>query len=272
MPARILLAALAVLLLAIPAFAKDEPADDQKPAVKEATDKEFAHELKIFKKDFETVDVDFRLDALIRFAKCVHKKTANELLKILYKDKDPYVRAEAAKGLQFQVPHKDTIGRKTAKLLEDDKLDPMILRELILSIGELRYTRSWELIAELISHDDDKVVIACFSVIEKWKELRAWREMQMFWDMYPGAGKWATGTVTVDTGAAGDVDARAAKAKWKAKYGNKAKQRPRPDCVKALQAAILAITKEELKKPAEFREWCSNHKREIKAAERKRDR
>ena len=259
------------LFLAAPVLAKDADPEEKRPEVKVATSKVAKQELKIFERDFTTVDIDFKLDALMRLKKCVHEDVTKALLKVLFRDPDPYVRAEAAKALGGQVPFAKTIGKKAVHLLRDDKLDPKILTQVIRTIGILEYRKAWEDIADLIAHEKDEVVVACFDVFRDWKDIRGWREMQMFWDMYPADGKWATGSVTVDTGAAGDVDARAAKAKWKAKYGNKAKQRPRPDCVKALKGALLAITGEELKKPAEFREWCSNHKPQIKAAERRRD-
>jgi hypothetical protein len=123
---------------------------------------------------------------------------------------------------------------------------------------------------ELMAHDDDDVVVAVFNVLGKWKELRCCLDLQAFWDSYPTEGTWSTGSVTVDTGAAGSADATAAKAKWQAKYGGRRKQRARPECVKALKAAIYEITGEELVKPDEFRVWRSDHKMEIRAAKRRR--
>jgi HEAT repeat protein len=194
-----------------------------------------------------------------------------DLMKILHRDPDPHVRAAAARALGNQIPFAKEVARGLLPLLEDDDTDAKILEALVLTLGKLEWTRDWEAICDLITHDDDGVVIACFEVLGKWKELRAWREIQIFWDTYPEDGKFATGGVTVDTGAAGDTDQRAAKAKWKAKYGNKAKQRPRPECVQALKRAVKEMTGEELEKPAEFRVWCSDNKDQIKAAERKRD-
>lgn len=265
MPRTLVLIVLTLVFL-VPAYAETE-ADE----VQVATSKELKHEQKIFKRDFDTVDIDFKLDALIRYGKCVHKSVVKDLLKILHRDRDPYVQAEAAKALAHQKPFAKEVARGVKPLIETKKTDAKILAALIRTLGTLQYTREWEAISDLISHDEDIVTIACFDVLGQWKELRAWREMQTFWDVYPEGGKWSTGSVSVDTGASGTTDQRAAKAKWKAKYGNKAKQRPRPDCVKALKAAIKQITGEELKKPAEFRRWRKENKQKIKAAERKRD-
>ena len=261
---------LALLFLAVPLLAEDGPAPAAEPAVKEATAKEAAHELKVFKQNFETEDIDIKLDALVRLGKCVHKDVTATLLKLLFKDPDSHVQAEAAKGLGYQVPFAEVIGRKVVKILEDDDADPKILRELVLTIGRLDYRRCWEQIIDLIPHDDDQVVVAVFKVLGDWKELRGLREMEEFWSAYPSEGSWSTGSVTVDTGAAGSADAVAAKAKWMAKYGGRRKQRARPECVKALKAAVLLITGEKLEKSEELRRWRSDHKDEIKRAERQR--
>jgi hypothetical protein len=273
MNARVLSLVLA-LLIAVPALAGEEKKkDDEKKTekVKVASTKEYKKELEIFERDFDTVDIDYKLQALKRFAKCVHKDVTQKLLKIVMRDKDPHVRAEAAKGLMYQVPFAKTIGPRAQALIEDDKEDPKVLAALVYTLGVLEYTKAWEEIADLIGHEDDKVVIACFWTFGEWKELRAWRDFQNFWDMYPEEGKWATGTVKVDTGAAGTADADAAKAKWKAKYGNAAKLRPRPDCVKALKEAVEKITGKKIEKPDDWREWCKENKRLLKAAKKKRD-
>ncbi len=259
-----------VLLLAAPSLAGKPDAKKEEPAVPVASDKEAKHELKVFQQAYATEDVDYKLDAVARLGKCVHKDVMKRLLTVLFKDPDPYVKAEAAKGLARQVPFAKEIGKRTLRLLTDDKTPPKVLAQLVYTLGALRYTKAWEPITELIAHDDDGVVIAAFRVVGDWKELRAWREIQNFWDMYPEEGKFQTGTVKVDTGAAGTKDQKAAKRKWMAKYGNKRKQRVRPECVKALKEAVKKITGEDLKKPEEFREWCRAHKAEIKKAERRR--
>jgi hypothetical protein len=261
-----LFASLLVLILALPAIASDE-----EPEVQVASDKEAKHELQMFDRGFDTEDIDFKLDAVIRLGKCVHEDVAKVLFKLLVRDPDPYVQMEAAKGLANQTPFAKDYVRKLARLMEDDDLDPMVLAQVIRTLGKFRYTRVWEEIADLVSHEKDVVTIACFDVLGEWKELRAWYDILMFWEAYPTEGTWSTGTVRVDTGAAGTKDARAAKAKWHAKYGSRVKQRARPDCVKALKAAVKEITGVELKSAEEFREWLDVNERKVKEAERKRD-
>lgn len=271
---------LGALLLPRPAFADgEEPSGEPaavdpapaEPEVKEATSKEFRHERKMFERDFDTPDIDFKLDALIRFSRCIHEDVAKDLVRIVFKDPDPYVRAEAAKGLRHQVLWPEMIGKKLHPLLSEDDLDPKVLAEVVLTIGAMNYTKAWGEIVDLMAHDDDKVVVNVFFVLGEWKELRACLEIQGFWDAYPTEGNWSTGSVTVDTGADTATEQRLAKAKWKAKYGGRVKQRARPDCVKALKVAVKKMTGEALETPAEFRVWRSDHQEEIRAAKRKRD-
>jgi HEAT repeat protein len=256
-----------------PPEAKEPPKPDElrprEPKV--ATDKDAKHELTVFEKDFDTPDVDFRLEALHRLSKCVHEDVMKRLLVIAGKDPDVYVRADAVKGLSHQSPFKSKIIPKLMPMLSDNDLDAKIQAEAILTLGVFRWTRAWEAIAELIADDDDVVVVAALKVLGEWKELRGCRAILEFWEVYPEEGKWSTGSVTVDTGSAGDEDARAAKAKWMGRYGNKGKQRARAECVKAIKAAVKNLTGEEMEKVADFRQWCSDHKAEIKAAERRRD-
>jgi hypothetical protein len=272
MATRTILTLLALSLLVAPALAKDDK-DEKKaePAVKEATAKEAKHELKIFERDFDTADIDFKIDAVLRFAKCVHKTVMERLLKIVFKEKDPFIRAEALLGLGNQVPYKDKFAKKLKRLFDEKQLDPMILTALVKTLGKLKHTKYWEEIAKLTEHWDDDLVVACFDVIGEWKELRAHRQIQNFWNTYPEEGKWVTGSVTVDTGAAGDVDQRAAEAAWRAKYGNKNRYRARAECVRALKRAVKEITGQDLKKPAEFREWCSKNRAALNKAKHKRD-
>jgi hypothetical protein len=265
MSARVILSLFAFLLVVAPVLAEED-----EPEIKPATSKEVKHELKVFKKDFDTVDIDFKLDALIRLSKCIHKDVTKKLLLIGIKDPDPYVRAEAIKGLGNQVLYADMVGKKLHPLLKDDDLDAKILTQVIITIRKLDYRRAWEEIVDLIAHNDDDVVVEVFRTLGSWKELRACLELQAFWDAYPSEGNWSTGSVTVDTGADTATEQRLAKAKWKAKYGSRVKQRARPKCVKALKVAIKQITGEELKKPDEFRTWRSEHKEEIRAAKRRR--
>jgi hypothetical protein len=175
------------------------------------------------------------------------------------------------KGLANQTLYAKTIGRKLQPLLDNSDLEPKILTQVLITLRKLDYRRGWDETVDLMSHDDDDVVVEVFRSIGAWKELRACLDVQGFWDAYPTEGNWSTGSVSVDTGSSGTADARAAKAKWHAKYGGRRKQRARPKCVKALKIAVKDMTGVEMEKPAEFRTWRSDNKMKIRAAKRRRN-
>jgi hypothetical protein len=69
--------------------------------------------------------------------------------------------------------------------------------------------------------------------------------------------------VKVDTGAAGNKDAKAAKAKFKAKYGGRAKK-SRPAAHEAMKKALTDITGEKFEKPEELKAWMKENKQLLK--------
>ena len=111
---------------------------------------------------------------------------------------------------------------------------------------------------KLIHHVDDGVVAAVFTAYGTWKSDGAMREMLGFFTRYPDEKSFATGSISVDTGSAGTEDAEAAKAKWKSKYGGQRGWRPRPECTKALLAALKEITGFGFRRPEDLEEYLKN--------------
>ncbi len=250
-----------------PPPAKAPPPEEIKPA----TDAQAKHELEVFKRDFATEDIDFLLEAVVRLSKCVHENVTKELLNAALKHPDPHVRAEAIRGLKRQKPYVKSFMPKLLPLLKDEDLDAKVLAQVVLTVGFYGWRPAWEEVCDLLAHDDDTVVANCFFVLGEWRELRACDLILEFWSAYPSEGSWSTGSVRVDTGAAGNEDANAAKAKWMAKYGSKGKQRARAECVKALKEAVHKITETAMEESAEFKRWIDEHEADIKAAKRRRD-
>ena len=199
------------------------------------------------------------------------RKTARKAKRTVKKKKRAVKKKVRAKKRVVKKAKKK-IARKIKPLLYDRKTEPMITVALVKTVGKLEYRRYWERIAKLVNESViDDVVVACFEVIAEWKELRAHRAIKDFWGVYPDESRYVTGSVSVDTGAAGDVDQRAAEAAWRGKYGDKTRFRPRPECVQALKRAVKAITGEAIEKPEVFRDWCKKNKPAILKAENKRD-
>ena len=91
------------------------------------------------------------------------------------------------------------------------------------------------------------------------KEYRALPIILEWFNYYPDGYSWSGGSVRVDTGAAGNKDAKAAKAKWKAKFGGRAKK-ARPLVWEKMVEALELITGEEFAKPEQLEKWMKDNK------------
>ena len=91
------------------------------------------------------------------------------------------------------------------------------------------------------------------------KEYRALKILLEWFNYYPDGYSWSGGSVRVDTGAAGNKDAKAAKAKWKAKYGGR-KKKARPGAWEKLIQSLEMITGEKFEKPEELKQWMKDNK------------
>lgn len=213
-----------------------------------------------FEREFDTADIDFKLRAVRRFASVQHPKIAKDLMKLL-KDDDRHVRAEIATGLGKQLSSAKTVGPRLLKLIDEVKDDDEQAKVVAASIGALAalgYEKADKDLKKLIHHADDGVVAAVFTAYGTWKSDAALREMLDFFRRYPDEKSFATGSVSVDTGAAGNEDAEAAKAKWKAKYGGQRGWRPRPECTQALIAALKEITGFGFRRPEDLAEYMDD--------------
>lgn len=244
------LALAAGLMLLGPATAADKgaeiPPDADGKALKNAEER--------FRREYDTADIDFKLEAIQQYAKTQHPTIAKKLLKLM-KDKDEHVRAEAATGLGLQLSYAKKAGPKLVKFANEKEESPKGVRRAVLSIGRLEYRKADKDLKKLIHHVDDGVVAAVFEVYGMWKSDLAIREMLDFFTKYPDEKSFATGTVTVDTGAAGNEDQKAAQAKWKAKYGGQRNWRPRPECTRALVAALKEITGYGFRRPEDLKRY-----------------
>jgi hypothetical protein len=254
---RVLFLAL-VASLAWPALARD--GEEEEPQV---TDSEAKKAIERFQREFDTPDLDFQLDAVIKLAKIDHPKVGNVLLKLM-RDDETEVQVEAMKGLGRQTRMGRSFERKMKFYLDEDRFEPRLVATALATVGKLEMKGLEDEVIDLIDSNDDDVAITALTVLGDWKSFKCLKPVLLLWEFYPTDGTWTTGSVTVDTGAAGDVDQRAAKAKWKAKYGGRAK-RARPEVVKAIRANVNRILEKEdeddiLKRPEELREWISENK------------
>ena len=263
----ILTALAGILVFGLPALAGDEPAAAKPAAKPEAPpvvdNAKGAAAVAKFRRQFDTPDLDFQLDAVIDLGKVHHPKVAAELLRLL-KNKDPEVQAEAMKALGRQHCYRKKLERRLVTWLDEKTFSPRLVAQTVRTIGQLDVRKLEEDLIDVVNSPDDEVAIAALRVLGDWRSYKSLRDILLLWEFYPEDGKWSTGSVTVDTGASGSTDQRAAKAKWKAKYGGRAK-RGRPELVQALRKTVnkvIGLEDEDkiLKRPKELREWISDNK------------
>jgi hypothetical protein len=125
----------------------------------------------------------------------------------------------------------------------------------------------WPDAKKALADERNAVVIR---TLELFGENKDWRTLPLLLEKFkvamPKRVSWSTGTVTVDTGAAGDTDAKAAEAKFNAKYGAggskmkaKAKAKARSfderNFDTQLKAAVKAITGQSFDNAFDFEDW-----------------
>ena len=272
---RFLPALLALLLILAPAVRADDEGEAEKP--KPHTDAQLeeyeVHEK--FEKGYEDDDIDRRMQALRYFGSWRHKSVLKELKKLWRREKQLELLAIAAEGLGNQTPYAREAGKALVKELEDrkdwasredpedeeelqQKLEARVLVAGIRAVGELGYVEGWDDLKDFIDHNHDDVAAEMMLVCGRLKEYRALPIILEWFNYYPDGYSWSGGSVRVDTGAAGNKDQRAAKAKWKAKYGGR-KKKARPLVWETMVEVVEMLTGEKMSKPEELKQWMEDN-------------
>ena len=275
---RIPTAVFALALLAAPAWAGDkkekvEPHDDATVKKAQAS----------FEERFADDDMGKRLRILEWYGMHRHKTVLKDLSKLYLKDKNVEIQAVAAKGLgnQLHDPKKasgylmqgikkyEDYGSRENPEGDDAILnenEAAVLANSLDSLGKLGVKpdkNGFKLIKGLIDHNHDAVAIAMLDWCGATKEYRALPMILEWFNFYPDGYSWSGGSVKVDTGAAGNKDAKAAKAKFHAKYGGRAKK-ARPKAHEAMKKALKEITGEDFEKPKQLKMWMDENKQLLK--------
>jgi len=258
-------------LVAVPVHAEeDEPRPHSDQQLKEND------VFERFEKDYASDDMDTRIRILRWFGMWRHKKVLRELKKIWLKEDDYELRAVAAEGLGRQTPYAKQAGKELAKGLdqmkklasrEDPEGEELLAQTLearaliagLKAVGELGYKDGWDVLKDFIDHYDDGVAAEMMLTCGRLKEYRALPILLEWFNFYPDGYSYAGGSVSVDTGAAGNEDQKAAKAKWKAKYGRR-KKKARPAAWDALIQSLEMITGVKFEKPEELKQWMDDNK------------
>jgi hypothetical protein len=139
------------------------------------------------------------------------------------------------------------------------RLESNVLVAAIRAAGDLGYSQGWDDLKRFIDHPSDDVAGEMMLTCGKWKEYRALAILLEWFNFYPDGYSWSGGSVSVDTGAAGGADAAAAKAKWRAKFGARARK-ARPNAYEKLIQSLEMITGQKFEKPEELKQWMEDNK------------
>jgi hypothetical protein len=219
--------------------------------------------------------MDVRIRAVRTFGRWRHKKVMKELKRIFEREENLELKAAAAEGLGQQTPFAKAAGEILVRGLEkmegfasrqDPEGDDLLLQTLesrvlvaaIRAVGDLGHKAGFDDMKGFLEHHDDDVAGELMLTWGKLKEYRALELLLEWFNFYPDGHSWGGGSVTVDTGAAGNEDAVAAKAKWRARYGGRARK-ARPNAFEKLVQSLEMITGVKFEKPAELEQWMEDN-------------
>lgn len=263
------------------AEAKEKAEKAEKPQPHSDEDVEKANER--FKQDYKGEDMGKRVRILRWYGLYMHKDVLKRLRKILLKEKNPELQALAATGVGNQLPYAKKASRTLLEAIDKYKQyagrnmpedteeilqahEAAVLVNALVGLGKLGIKpdkKNWKMIRNLINHNHDAVAVAMLEWVGTTKEWRALPMILSWFEFYPDGYSWSGGSVKVDTGAAGGADAAAAKAKFNAKYGGRAKK-SRPAAHAAMKQALFDITGLKFETSKELKDWMKENKALLK--------
>ena len=187
----------------------------------DAVDLEKAQEaIREFDKTFKaTREIEEQQNAVYNLHDVPHDLVIRRLEKLL-KHKDPRVRNVAALSLGGQTHNAPLAGSILLRAYTRNFKDDVVLSSVLEAMAELKYLGYWPKAEPALKDERNAIIIRVLDLLgtnEDWRAIP--RLLEIFRVAMPKKVSWSTGEVSVDTGAAGDTDQKAAEAKWNAKYG-----------------------------------------------------
>ena len=187
----------------------------------DAVDPEEAKEaLAEFEKAFKaTREIEAQQNAVYNLHDVPHDLVIKRLQKLL-RHKDSRVRNVAALALGGQTHNVPLAGKVLMQSYARDFKNAEVLASVLEGLAELKYLGYWPKAEPALKDERNAVIIRILELLgtnEDWRAIP--RLLEFYRIVMPKKVSWSTGTETVDTGAAGDADQKAAEAKFNAKYG-----------------------------------------------------
>lgn len=256
-------------LSAVPARARaDEPKAPAAPAGVPAlaTNAEAKEAIVAFKEAFKAKDVEAKCDAIDGLAKVQHPEIVAELAKLLT-HKNLEIRATATQDMGFQKALPAIAGARLAATLEGKNLDWAYTTDAIDALKALKYRAALPLLVKLLKHENHVIVRWAFDALGDLKDVRAIepileRIKELKIDQ---AVRWDGVSVSVDTGASGDGDQKAAEALGAAlAAANKGKGKSGARTSRALGEIVFLVLKDltgqQFASGKAAREWLDANK------------
>ncbi len=234
------------------------------PAI--ATNVQAKEAIAAFKEAFKAKDVEAKCDAIDALAKVQHPDVVAELAKLLT-HKHPEIRATATQDMGFQKALPAIAGARLLATLEGKNLDWAYTTDAIDALKALKHRGSLPLLVRLIKHENHVIVRWAFDAIGDMKDVRGIepildriRELKI-----DTAVRWDGVSVTVDTGAGGDGDQKAAEALGAAlAAANKGKGKSGGRTSRALGEIVFLVLKDltgqQFSTGKAAREWLDANK------------
>jgi HEAT repeat protein len=199
---------LAVCALASLALAQHPVPDDK---AKEAIAK--------FQEGFRSQDLGAQQSAVYTLHDFPNDLVLKELERIL-KHKNPDIRNVAALAVGGQKHAPEKAGEVLMKVYRKDFDHETVVASALESMAELKYMGYWPEAKTALKDERNVVVIRILDLLGTTQDWRAFPDLvELYREVMPRRISWSTGEVTVDTGAAGNEDAEAAKAEFNKRYG-----------------------------------------------------
>jgi|GEM_PF-2014137 len=239
-------------------------APEATPAV--ATNAEAKAAIVAFKEAFKAKDVEAKCDAIDGLAKVAHPDVVAELAKLL-QHKNLEIRATATQDMGYQKALPAIAGARLLATLEGKNLDWAYTTDAIDALKALKCRASLPLLVKLIKHENHVIVRWAFDALGDMKDVRALepileriKELKI-----DAAVRWDGVSVSVDTGASGDGDQKAAEALGAAlSAANKGKGKSGGRTSRALGEIVFLVlrdlTGQQFSTGKAAREWLDANK------------
>jgi hypothetical protein len=251
---------LALLSLSAVVLAGDAVPDD---TAKEALAK--------FQGAFKSPDIGAKQGAVYNLHDVPSDLVLKELEKLL-KNRDPDIRHVAALAVGGQKHAPKKAGDLLMRAFKKEKDSENVVASCMEAMAELKYMDYWPDMRPSFKDERNVVIIRFLELLGTTQDWRAFPDLvELYREVMPKRVSWSTGEVTVDTGAEGDTDQKAAEAAFNAKYGQggskeKAKAKAKANSYDLrnfspqIKKCVTQITGKTFENAFDLEEWwCENY-------------